>query len=230
MDTQKQAFNAVRGELGTGISPYSTKPAVQAPNAPSINPGQTQDIQVDPGTPEPAPVLQGQIGATGPAPPPPPLAPYHYRNPDLVKQGLNDTAGIMNNVVSNANDLAKLPFEAAKLQQEALKAAAEGRSADAMALLRQAQTITERVRPNLINAQANQANASAAFDRRRYAGGPAPKSLNEAEMFWNNATPEQKAAWLQNKAQYSNKPPSSGSAKAKAGTSSAVVGGYKFTF
>jgi YD repeat-containing protein len=126
-----------------------------------------------------------------------PLQPYRYTNPDIAKALIPAMAQITNTATTQLPDYVKAPGEVLLNMAKEEQSRKEADAAQALAGLRGQQTITERGVPALNAARANEANSSAAYNRRRYAGGPAQRAPNVIDLM----TPQQRMQYAARVAQ-----------------------------
>lgn len=115
--------------------------------------------------------LSGNINNT-------PLMPYTYMDPSAVTSTINQIGSVTNQSPNDYATLQKLHPEIAKLVAERQNQQSQASANNALSGYRQAQTKTEAYKPQLLKAQANSANSTAAFNRRRYSGGPSGNGSN----------------------------------------------------
>jgi hypothetical protein len=165
--------NALKTGVGIGqeiITGVSRTPAeMKAPAGRDISNGQSAISEDAP--------LQGNIKKS-------PLALPQYRNPDIVKAGLDNANASTIAGFNGLPEYQKLPFETQKLIDEAFASNALGKQ-------RQQETITETLKPLLIRSQVNENNANASLRNRTDPNLRTPRAPNIIDLM----TPEQRAAY-----------------------------------
>lgn len=183
-DTADSAMTRQTNALRTGVGIGQDVLGGQSGMA-GMQRGMSQPAGLDTSYPQPTEdsPLQGNVNAS-------PLALPQYRNPDIVKAGLDNANVSTIAGFKGLPEYQKLPFETQKLIDEAM-------AANALGGLRQQETITERSKPGLIQSQIQENRAGASLKSRTDPNLRTPRAPNIIDLM----TPEQRATYAQRTAQ-----------------------------